>query len=245
MHEVHVDVLPRSGREPRRPPCEIVVRIFLQPQSHIAPGCGFDQRRRRVVFALGQAQRGARFLQRGVHLVIEPTVVAELERGPMIVGQHLQEFGQPRQVLLQEWRQLEQHRPALGAERIEGAIQIGNRIGCCLRLEARIVGNAARGLDREPEVFRRLRGPVLQHRHLGHPVEGIVDLDGGQALGIVGQHGIGLDGLGIEGPLPFLVGIATRTCQHLCCHWPALQAAITPARPAPPWSSGRCPATRS
>ena len=62
--------------------------------------------------------------------------------------------------------------------------------------------------------------PVLEHRRLRHPVEGVVDLDRGQALRVAGQHGVGLDVLGIEAALPLLEGIAARTRQQSCSHGP-------------------------
>src|SRR5207237_1243398 len=45
----------------------------------------------------------------------------------------------------------------------------------------------------------------------GHAVEGVVDLDGGEARGVEGEHLRLLHLLGIEAPLPFLVAVAARS----------------------------------
>src|SRR5581483_1745000 len=86
--------------------------------------------------------------------------------------------------------------------------------GRLIRLEPHIVSDAPWSLDREPEVLRRRLCPVLDHLRLGHPIEGVVDLDCRKAPGVPGQHGVRLDVLRIEVSLPFLVGVSARACRE-------------------------------
>src|SRR5882762_5386105 len=132
----------------------------------------------------------------------------------MSLRQQVEKFAQPRQVFLHERRQLEKHRAALGAERRKVLVEKIDRIRRVLRLQSRLVGNAARGFDREPESLVRGPCPVLEHAHLGHLIEAVVDLDRRQVLGVPRQHGIRLDVRWIEISLPLLVGVAARASQQ-------------------------------
>src|SRR3954469_21745220 len=123
--EIHGDIAPARASQPAPPPLEIRGRIGLQPQAHVAPWRSLYKRRRCVVLALGQAKRGAGASQRVVDLIREPGFVAELECRPMIRRQELKKGGEPRYVLLQHRRQLEEDGAALFAERRERAIEKG------------------------------------------------------------------------------------------------------------------------
>ena len=213
VHEVHVDLPPRRRVEPLRPPLQVVVRVRFEPQPHVAPGRRLHERRRRVVLALGQAQRRAGFPERRVDVVGKPGVAAKLERRAVVGGKDAEKGSEARQVLLEIRRQLEQDRTALGAERREVAIEIAERFGGRLRLDPGDVRDPARRLDREAKVRGRRGLPALQHLRPGHPVERVVDLDGRQAFRVVGEHFLGLDLLGIEGSLPLLERIAARSRQ--------------------------------
>ncbi len=132
----------------------------------------------------------------------------------MPLRQQAEKLAQARQILLQERRQLKQHRAALGAECRQIAVENGDRIGRRVRFQPRLMRNAPRRLDREPEVRRRCLCPSLEHVGLGHAIEGVVDLDGRQAFRVPREHRLRFDVLRIEVSLPFLVGKAACTCQE-------------------------------
>src|SRR6267143_4112022 len=214
VHEIHVDLAPPGRRKPSCPLLEIGVRVGFEPEPDVAPRSCLHQGRRRVVFALREAQRRAGRLERVVYIVGEPALVAKLERGAMSLGQQVEKFAQPRQVFLHERRQLEKHRAALGAECHQVLVEKTDRIGCRFRLEPRHMGDAARSLDREAEALRRRRRPAFEHVHLGHSIEGVINLDARQAFSVPGQHGIRLDVRWIEISFPLLVGVAARASQQ-------------------------------
>ena len=55
------------------------------------------------------------------------------------------------------------------------------------------MGDALRGLQHEHEAGGHLLGPALERLALGQLVEGVVDLDGREASGVVAQHQRGLE----------------------------------------------------
>jgi hypothetical protein len=134
--------------------------------------------------------------------------VAELERGAVAFGQQREEVRQARHVLLQERRCLEQHGAAVLAQRLQHAVEVLHGVCGGVGLQPCVVRDAARRLDREAERRRHRLHPLLQHRGLGHLVEGVVDLHRRQPLGIERQHRVRRDLLGIEAALPLLEGIA-------------------------------------
>src|SRR5207247_11445800 len=98
--KMHGESAPGRGGKPIRPELEIASRIGLEPKPHVAPWSRFHQGRRRVVFALREAQRCAGRLERAVDIVGKPAVVTEFECRAMSVGKQLEKLGQAWQVLL-------------------------------------------------------------------------------------------------------------------------------------------------
>jgi hypothetical protein len=98
----------------------------------------------------------------------------------MVPAAQLQEFPQARQVLLQERRQLEQHRPRL-RQAFQTRVQVGDRIGGRIRLQPRVVGDARAALMAKRKSCGN-RSPSAPAPTPWHLVEGIVDLDRGQVL---------------------------------------------------------------
>src|SRR4051812_8854829 len=66
-------------------------------------------------------------------------------------------------------------------------------------------------LDRERELLRHPRGPVLQHRLLGQPVERVVDLDRRELPCVVPQPRVVPKVRRVEHPLPFLERVPARS----------------------------------
>src|SRR4051812_23051002 len=95
--------------------------------------------------------------------------------------------------------------PAVGErlERLEEALDIRVQ-----RLQPLDVRQVATGLDGEDETRRALLHPALDRRGGGQPVEGVVDLDRVEALGVVREPPALRQALGIETLAPVRVGPA-------------------------------------
>ena len=78
-------------------------------------------------------------------------------------------------------------------------------------LQSRVVSNATRSLQREAEFLWRHLGPSGQKTFGRHPVEGVVDLDRWQPLGIVRKHLLRREPLGIEASLPLRIVVPRGT----------------------------------
>ena len=77
-------------------------------------------------------------------------------------------------------------------------------------LEPRVMRDAHARLDRERELLRHLRRPLLQYRLLRQPVKGVVDLDRRKLARVVAQPRVVSDRVGIEDALPLLERVAAR-----------------------------------
>jgi hypothetical protein len=88
--------------------------------------------------------------------------VAELEDGAVVCRQQPQKLLKPAQVLLRERRQLEQHQPALVAERSQVPVQVAQWFSGRVGGRARTMRDPFRRLDREAERRRRDLGPMRQ-----------------------------------------------------------------------------------
>ena len=122
--------------------------------------------------------------------------------------QEREERAQPGHVLLHVRRQLKERGPEplfQGSSHFE---KIGHRLVAVL--EALHVRDPLRRLEDELKVGGDLARPGFEHRGLGHAIEGVVDLDRLEPLGVVTQHLLVRQFLRIEAPLPFLVGVAAR-----------------------------------
>src|SRR5690606_21645638 len=79
-----------------------------------------------------------------------------------------------------------------------------------LRLEPGVMRDALARLDRERKGIRHLRRPLEQHVLRGQAVEGGVDLDRGKLAGVEAEHGVVLEIVGVERPLPLLERVPAR-----------------------------------
>src|SRR5439155_12818940 len=134
------------------------------------------------------------------------------EGGPPPRREELQEAAQAREVLVEIGRKLEEQRPELAAHRLGRAQEIVELLGYVG--QSLLVRDALGGLQDEDESIRGLRRPAGQQVAVRHPVEGVVDLDGGEALGVEAQHLRLLHLLRIERALPLLVAVAARPDQN-------------------------------
>ncbi len=144
-----------------------------------------------------------------VGFVIEPCRVPEFEGRAGAFGQEGQEALEFAEVLLHPRRKLEEDRAAFAAKtlrRFQEVLDFGGAV-----LEFLDVRDLLRGLEDKREVLWSVRRPLLEQLRLRHPVEGVVDLHRLETLGVVGEHPFVLELLGIEGPLPLLVGETART----------------------------------
>src|SRR5690606_39956523 len=91
-------------------------RVALAAQPQVAVGRGRDEGRVALLARVGDAERDLARAQGGEDVVVEPGLVAELERRAPAAGQRVEERLEPRQVLLQVGRELEQRGAELRAE---------------------------------------------------------------------------------------------------------------------------------
>jgi hypothetical protein len=103
---------------------------------------------------------------------------------------------------------LEEHGAELGAEGARGLEEIADILGRVQ--EALLVGDALGGLEDEGEPLPHLPRPAVEERKSRHPIEGVVDLDGGEPLRVEAEHVRLLKLRGVEAALPLLVTVAAR-----------------------------------
>ena len=157
--------------------------------------------------------------QRLVHGLFLPRRMTKLERDLPARRNRAEEGVEQREVLSHRRRQLEEDRPELRPEHRRAAEQLGDD-GFRL-LEALVVSDPPRRLEREGETTGHLLRPPREHPLARHAIEGVVDLDRRQPLGVVAEPPVGRKLLGIEAPLPLLVRVAARAGRHLHSPRPA------------------------
>src|SRR5206468_3256279 len=165
-----------------------------------------------ALFRVGDAQCRVPDPQRVVHVVREPRRVTELPGAAQLRRELGEEIVQSIHVLFEVGRQLEQDRPELGAELARRFEKVAQRIVDIP--EPGDVGDALRCLEHECE--RRGCGgvPAGDGLRIRHAVEGVVDLDRAQPLGVVLEH-LRLGELRrIERPLPLGKVVARRPDVH-------------------------------
>jgi hypothetical protein len=82
--------------------------------------------RRRLVAEIRDAQRGLVRFEHAVHLVGQPRVVPELERGPDVARHRLQAGLEPGHVAAEVRRQLEQERRQVRTQHARGLDEDGH-----------------------------------------------------------------------------------------------------------------------
>src|SRR5262245_11699726 len=138
--------------------------------------------------------------------------MAELERRAPGTGQESKKVGQPRQVLLEVRRKLEEGRAELLAELLGGTQEVAQLAGGVL--EALSVRDRLRGLEREAKSLGNLGRPLQQEPLGRHPVEGVVDLDRAELRGVEAEKILRLAVLRVERTLPLLVRVAAGAHQE-------------------------------
>src|SRR5215471_5108329 len=200
-------VRPRLREEPAGPVPEILLGVVLPAEAQVPPPGRRDEGRGEVL-VLRDAEGAAPGLQRLEDVVLEPGWVAELERAARRRRQDRQELRQPRQVLLEVRRELEEDRPHPVSERDRDLEEVGDRVARLL--QALPVRDLLRSLQGEEEAVRHLLGPLREHLRTRHSVERVVDLDGRELAGVVAEHLRVGQVLRVEAPLPLLVGKPAR-----------------------------------
>jgi len=92
------------------------------------------------------------------------------------------------------------------------------------------VGEVARGLDREDEVFRNRIPPPKERLFLRQPVKGIVDLSGAEATSIVFEEGLVREARWIKRAFPMIVISAGRDDIGAYSHHPRFAKLNLPER---------------
>src|SRR5688572_8129149 len=126
--EEDVRLVPGLGAHPRRPFGQLLVVVQPVPaQAQITPGGGARDLPRRLLVGIGHAPGAAAGAQRRDRVVVPPRRVPELEGRPglrPLLGKHVQEALEARNVLLEIRRQLEEHRAQPLAQRLGGAQEV-------------------------------------------------------------------------------------------------------------------------
>ena len=185
--EVHEGVAPAAAQPPdgAAPLLEVRRRVALIAQAEVAP-VGRHLEGRGRLLGVGDAERGVGGAQALVDIVGEPAVVAELEGTAESRGKLDEKTAQAVQILLEVGGQLEEHGPELRPQPGRRVDKVAERVADLA--QAREVRDALGRLEGEGESGGRLRDPAGDGLGIGHAVEGVVDLHGGEALGIVGEH---------------------------------------------------------
>src|SRR4029078_1879738 len=140
--------------------------VARRAQAQVAEVRGRNERRRAIaVLGVARTEGGVATAEERVDLVVEPRLVAKLERGPERRRQRRQEFREQPGVLACERRELKQDGAELFAERRRRAPEIAEQLS--RPFEALNVRDAPRGFQRERETRRALRPPALEQRRLG------------------------------------------------------------------------------
>src|SRR5438132_7558774 len=181
------------------PLLEILVLVALVAQPHVAE-VGSGDERRMPLLRVRDAQRRVPDPQCLVHVVRQPRRVTELPGAPQVSRELGEEIVQPIQILLEVGRQLEQDGPELGPELARRLEKVAQRIVDVP--EPGDVGDALRCFEHEREPRGCGGVPARDGLRVRHAVEGVVDLDRCESLGVILEH-LRLGELrGIERPLP-------------------------------------------
>ena len=177
---------------------------------------GRNFHRRGHLLAVGHAKRDVAGSQGVEGPGVEPRLVPELERRARMLGQQVDELAKDVGVLLEVRRKLKEQDGQFGAERFRGPAEGLQRVFAALKLG--VVRDASRRLEREGEAVRRSCCPSGEQLLGRHPVEGVIDFNRGKALGVIGQHLVGAELLGIEGSAPFGIVVAAGADGNALCH---------------------------
>src|SRR6202007_489587 len=128
------------------------------------------------------AQREVGGAQTREHLAVHPRDVAELECSAGPVRQEFQKLIEHREVLAEVGRQLKEDRAELRSQRHSRLEKVLQQIRAVA--EPGDVGDALGCLECQAEAGRGLTVPASEDPGIRNAVEGVVDLYGGEALGV-------------------------------------------------------------
>ncbi len=172
--------------------------------------------------------------QAGEHLLVEPALVAKLEGRRRPVLEQAQKTLQPRHILLEIRRQLEQQRPEFFLQNPGHAQKVSRRLVDLFQpFEMR---NQLRRLETESKARRHLGRPRLQQGRGRHAVVRVVHFAGGKMLSVVAQHLLGWHFFRVKRPFPLLVAEPARADEEF--HQKVSVAHYVVSRSTPP---GHCP----
>ena len=176
--------LPGLGADALGPGRQVLVGVFDPPQAEVAPVGGGTRSPPVCPSSSTSARQSARAVlaQDRRHLVVEPGLVAELEGGGRI--RRAGARGTPRAAPRPSSCWAEAGRAPGRAWGRAWPPSPGKGEVVAHVAQPLLVRDPLGRLEDEREPVRRLAGPPLQQLARGHPVERVVDLDGGEALGV-------------------------------------------------------------
>ncbi|CVN89151.1 Uncharacterised protein [Streptococcus pneumoniae] len=158
------------------------------------------------------------------HVLVQPGLVLDLHRHAHPLGQQAEEPGESVVVAVQVDRQLQQQRPGVVTEQVQG---VHDALHPVLRLvELAVVGEVAGGLDGHLEAGGQALAPCLDGAVRRPAVVGAVELDRPEALRVVVELVGDPQPLRVEGPAPVPVGPAGGPDPHV--HPPTIAPARVP-----------------
>src|SRR6185503_3816071 len=188
-----------------RPARQRLRRVLDGAEAEVAP-VRRGHRGRRALLVIDDAERDVPAAQQPVDLLVEPGGMAELEGDPQVGREQIEHPTQALHVLLEVRRELEEQRTELPPEEAGRVAEVAN--GILHLLQALEVRDLLRGLEREGEVIGGGGRPAGHRLGIRQPVEGVVDLDGREALRIVRKHLACRESLWVEGALPLRIVVA-------------------------------------
>ncbi len=183
MLQIREDVASASGlfRHPGVPVRQFPVAVLVLAQANVSELAGGNLRRVKLV-ALRDTEGGARIRDDREDRLVEPARVAELEGVAQARVEDVEKVCQPLVIAFEVGRQLKEDRPELVFEQLATIDEVAGQLVHVL--QPALVGDALIGLDGESETVRCAVAPPFQQACGGEAVEGVVDLDCGESLGV-------------------------------------------------------------
>ena len=189
VFEEYKDFAPVLRPDAFDPLGELRLGVSLFAEADVTPIGGADELWQRAVVGFGGAEGGLVLSQAGVDVVREPAFVLQLQDDRRPAGDVFEECLEPRQVLFEIRRQLEQQR----ALRLPSSAARLTKSSICSSAFTRrrkwvIV---CRALSTKRNDSGSVGGPRLDGFFRGEAAKGAVDFDGRKLRRVVGEHLLG------------------------------------------------------
>src|SRR5260370_18860445 len=204
---IDVDALAKPGVEAFSPGCQLLRCVVFETQAGVGEACG-EHVGGRLLFGLGQAERCPVLAKNGVRFIGVPRRVTYLKGERESGRAKSKKVFQQRTIELESGGQLDEYRPKVVAivqytghfqEALQSALAAAEPLNVSdllvdLQGEAKAFGNALR--------------PVQKRRLRGHVIEGVIDFNGRELLGVEAEQLAIRKLLGIKTAFPLFIGVS-------------------------------------